>query len=109
MLKSLSIENLRSFNKTTINIKPITVFVETAVKSSFLRTFPLLRQLFEANTTGPILWFGRLVDFGDFSEVVSNANPTNPINFCFELNAEIRRTGSLRLKDQEKSDIFLRA
>ena len=87
MLISLGVENFRSFKKkTNIELKPITVFVgkNSSGKSSFLRLFPLFRQSLEANTTGPILWFGRYVDFGDFNNVLYKQAEDKHIKFFFE-------------------------
>lgn len=88
MLTSLGVKNLRSFtNECHFNLAPITVFVgrNSSGKSSLLRTLPLMRQSFEANTTGPILWYGRLVDFGDFDEAISKKNENGSIEFTFGL------------------------
>ncbi|ENG8658040.1 AAA family ATPase, partial [Salmonella enterica subsp. enterica serovar Bareilly] len=82
------IQNFRSFvDRTFIDIKPITVFVgkNSSGKSSLLRTFPLLRQSVEENTTGPILWYGRYVDFGDFTDVLSRNTENKEITFSFSL------------------------
>lgn len=87
MLISLGVENFRSFKKkTNIELKPITVFVgkNSSGKSSFLRLFPLFRQSIEANTTGPILWFGRYVDFGDFNNVLYKQAEDKHIKFFFK-------------------------
>ena len=97
MLVSLGVENFRSFKKkTNIELKPITVFVgkNSCGKSSFLRLFPLFRQSIEANTTGPILWFGRYVDFGDFNNVLYKQAEDKHIKFFFKFI--ISRKNSLR-------------
>ncbi|AVF35091.1 DUF3696 domain-containing protein [Rahnella sikkimica] len=89
MLESIGVNNFRSFKtETTIELKPITVFVgkNSSGKSSVLRTFPLFRQSLESNTTGPILWYGRYVDFGDFEEVISNNSLKDTIEFKFILS-----------------------
>jgi len=108
MLKSIGLRNLRSFKKETIiDLKPITVFVgkNSSGKSSFLRTLPLLRQSVESNTTGPVLWFGRYVDFGDFNEVVSNDASDKSISFIFKLASTLDRHGTARFKDEIQNDI----
>lgn len=67
----LRIKRLRSLSDTKeIHINPITVLLgrNSSGKSTFLRTFSLLKQSVESRTTGPILWYGRLVDFGSFEE-----------------------------------------
>jgi AAA15 family ATPase/GTPase len=88
MINGIGVTNFRSFKKSTlVDLKPITVFVgkNSSGKSSLLRTFPLFRQSVEENTTGPILWYGRYVDFGDFDEIKSNGSESNNINFCFNI------------------------
>jgi hypothetical protein len=61
-----------------VSLRPITILLgqNSSGKSTFLRAFPLLRQTVEARTRSPLLWFGRLVDFGGFNDAVySHANP----------------------------------
>ena len=58
-LNSIRIQNLRSLtDTTTIQLKPLTVLVgkNSVGKSTFARTFPLLRQTCEAQKKSPILW-----------------------------------------------------
>ena len=85
MIDSISINNLRSLNGGKVNIKPITVLVgkNSSGKSSFLRVFPLLRQSVESNTIGPILWYGKYVDFGAFSEAINRNSESKNIKFSF--------------------------
>lgn len=88
MINGIGVENFRSFkNKTQIELKPITIFVgkNSSGKSSFLRTFPLFRQSVEENTTGPVLWYGRYVDFGDFDEIKSKDSDSDLIGFNFNI------------------------
>lgn len=88
MINGIGLRNFRSFvNETYVELKPITVLVgkNSSGKSSLLRTFPLLRQSVEENTTGPILWYGRLVDFGDFTDVLSKNSENKEITFSFSL------------------------
>lgn len=73
ILQSISIKNLRSiYMENSLNLAPITVLVgkNSAGKSTFARTFPLLRQSCEAKTRAPILWFGGRTDFGSFAEAL---------------------------------------
>ncbi|MEL5379565.1 MULTISPECIES: DUF3696 domain-containing protein [Serratia] len=89
MIRGIGLQNFRSFvNKTFIDLKPITVLVgkNSSGKSSLLRTFPLFRQSVEENTTGPILWYGRYVDFGDFTDVLSKNSENKEITFSFSLS-----------------------
>lgn len=111
MINGIGLQNFRSFvDKTFIDLKPITVFVgkNSSGKSSLLRTFPLLRQSVEENTTGPILWYGRFVDFGDFTDVLSRNSENKEITFSFSLTvpAELtQRYAYYRFTDTAKKDI----
>ena len=70
-LTSIKIENFRSIQMTEdVKILPITVLIgrNSAGKSTFARSFPLVRQSCEAKKRAPILWFGDRVDFGSFDE-----------------------------------------
>ncbi|MFZ6731302.1 AAA family ATPase [Undibacterium sp. Ji42W] len=75
-LEYIQIENLRSLQmNASVEMLPITILVgkNSAGKSTFARSFPLLRQSTEAKKRGPILWFGDRVDFGSFEEAVSRS------------------------------------
>jgi hypothetical protein len=70
---TLHVKNLRSIEDSgPIKLCPLTLVVgrNSAGKSTLLRVLPLLRQSVERRTSGPILWFGDLVDFGSFGEAV---------------------------------------
>jgi predicted ATPase len=70
-LEFLKIDNLRSIVMSeNIDLKPITILIgkNSAGKSTFARSFPLIRQSCEAKKRAPILWFGDRVDFGSFDE-----------------------------------------
>lgn len=89
-MKSVRIEGLRSLNDSgSIPIKPLTILLgeNSSGKSTFLRTFPLLRQSLESNTRGPILWYGAFVDFGIFDDAVSKFSEDKVISFSFTLDA----------------------
>ncbi|GKX44728.1 hypothetical protein SOASR015_37620 [Pectobacterium carotovorum subsp. carotovorum] len=89
MLNKFGVKNFRSFvEESSIDLKPITVFVgkNSSGKSSMLRTFPLFRQSVEENKTGPILWYGNYVDFGDFSDVITKNTTSDTIEFHFQLD-----------------------
>ncbi|PDW04709.1 AAA family ATPase [Candidatus Viridilinea mediisalina] len=86
-MKSIRIQNLRSLTDTGyIDLKPITLVVgqNSSGKSTFLRFFPLLRQSIESRTTGPLLWYGRFVDFGSFQEAITKRSSGNSIIFTFD-------------------------
>jgi predicted ATPase len=85
-MDSIRVERLRCLSNTgDIQLKPITVLLgeNSSGKSSFLRIFPLLKQSVEARTTGPILWNGRLVDFGTYETAHQN-NSSEGIAFSFQ-------------------------
>ncbi|NLE94606.1 MAG: AAA family ATPase, partial [Dehalococcoidia bacterium] len=87
-IDSIRIHNLRSFADTQdIKLRAINVLVgvNSSGKSTFLRTFPLLRQSVETITTGPILWYGRYVDFGTFRQAVRTNSKPREITFEFGL------------------------
>lgn len=96
-IKAFKVQNLRSFGSDSeyIEFKNINILVgkNSSGKSTFLRTFPLLRQSIEAKTKSPILWFGR---YGDFNTAV-NSNKINTesetqkkkISFNFMLNLSV--------------------
>lgn len=95
-IKSMKVRNLRSFPSETdfFDIKKVNLLVgkNSSGKSSFLRLFPLLRQSFEESTTGPILWFGKYVDFGDFESAFNkNLKKTSEkvIYFDFQLDVDV--------------------
>ena len=104
MLHALRLRNLRSFSDDEdapyVDIKPITVLIgkNSSGKSSFLRSFPLLRQSIEANTTGPILWYDSYVDFGAFSEAKKFDSKNNIIYFDFKFNITINNRMSFMPK-----------
>lgn len=93
VVRSLRLQNFRSFVDTgTIELRPLMVLVgaNSAGKSSFLRFFPLLKQTVEAPSSGPLLWYGRYVDFGDFASAVRRGSAERNIDLTFELPLRIR-------------------
>lgn len=88
ILKAIRVKNVRSLVDTgTVPLSPITLLVgeNSSGKSTFLRTFPLIKQSIMKRTDGPLLWTGDLddfVDFGSFSETVTN-NGAKSIAFRF--------------------------
>jgi predicted ATPase len=91
-MDSIRVERLRCLGDTGyIQLKPITVLLgeNSSGKSSFLRILPLLKQSLEFRTTGPILWSGRLVDFGNFKDAhQTGAEDNNNIEFSFNFKLE---------------------
>jgi hypothetical protein len=88
MLK-FGVKNLRRLEvDQPVDIRPITILVgrNSSGKSTFLRTFPLIRQSIITRTSSPVLWYGDLVDFGDFEGAVYNNDTNLPVmlTFCQE-------------------------
>jgi AAA domain, putative AbiEii toxin, Type IV TA system len=75
-MEAVRLVNFRSLLDTgLIELKPITLLLgqNSSGKSSFIRSFPLLRQSLENRTNSPILWYGRYVDFGSLEQVANSA------------------------------------
>jgi len=80
----IKIKNFRSFKDMEyIEIKPITVLIgkNSAGKSSFLRTFPMLKQSVEERTRSPILLYGNYVDFGSYKDIKPHFNVKDDENY----------------------------
>ncbi|MGO4196748.1 DUF3696 domain-containing protein [Rhizobium sp. YAF28] len=89
------LENMRRLRHVPpIEIRPITLLVgkNSSGKSTFLRTFPLLRQSLMTRTSSPILWYGDLVDFGDFHSVISDGR-AKTISLSFGVDGYISGRG----------------
>lgn len=94
MITGIRVKNLRSIvDSGLIRLRKINVLVgrNSAGKSSLLRVLPLLRQSMEQATKGPILWYGRLVDFGTFQNAVRRGALDRTITFEFESLVHIDR------------------
>lgn len=88
-LESIRTINLRAIQDSgTIELKPITILVgkNSSGKSTFARTLPLLRQSAEAAKKGPILWWGRLVDYGSFEEALNRTSEKKEIGLEFRMS-----------------------
>lgn len=86
---SYAVQNLRNLGPMpTIALRPITILVgrNSAGKSTFLRSFALIRQSLEVRSSAPILWYGDYVDFGDFRAASNFGNLDNEIIFKFILS-----------------------
>ncbi|TCN27600.1 hypothetical protein [Sinorhizobium americanum] len=81
-----SVSNLRRLVSTPqVEIRPITILLgrNSVGKSTFLRSFPLLRQSVETKSSAPILWYGDYVDFGEFRGAVTNNDEDKSVRFSF--------------------------
>ncbi|RYH40646.1 MAG: hypothetical protein EON54_18275, partial [Alcaligenaceae bacterium] len=93
-ISGLGARNIRSLKHLeNITFKPITILVgrNSAGKSTFARLLPLLKQSSEKRKQSPILWWGRLVDFGTFEDVHSTFSKDDHIDItvAFEVSAFI--------------------
>lgn len=90
VMNGFGVRHLRSFgeDETLIPVKKINVFVgkNSCGKSTFLRTYPLLRQSVESDTRSPILWYGGYVDFGDFNTALQDGAKEVFFDFDIDLN-----------------------
>lgn len=89
-LTGYGVRNLRALSDTgIIELKPITILVgkNSAGKSTFARVLPLLKQSAERRKQAPLLWFGRLVDFGSFAEALSSNSSAREIDLLLRFSA----------------------
>jgi len=102
-IDAIRLKNLRCFEDTGfLDLKPITILVgrNSAGKSTFARMFPLLRQSAEEDKRSPILWFGKLVDFGSFSTAIKKGTENKEISISFRFQTVIS------LRTQPEPDLF---
>jgi len=75
-MKSIGFKNFRGLlNTGEIELKPLTILVgkNSSGKSTFLRTFPLMKQTVITRRNEPILWYDKdFVDFGSFEESLNS-------------------------------------
>ncbi len=86
---SYAIENIRRLSRVPeIEMRPITILVgrNSAGKSTFLRSLPLIRQSLETRSSAPILWFGDLVDFGDPTTAIGEGKEVKQAAFSFSVS-----------------------
>lgn len=86
MLSGLRLRGMRSLRDTgRLEFRPITLLLgqNSSGKSTFLRSLPMLRQSINTRTNAPVLWYGDLVDFGSFTEVLSSFAEDKSINIDF--------------------------
>lgn len=90
-ISAVGVKNIRSLmNIDPISIKPITILVgrNSSGKSTFARLLPLLKQSAENRKLSPILWYGRLVDFGSFKDVKSKNSQDDYIEISLEFTTD---------------------
>ena len=95
----IKIKNFRSFKDMDyIDIKPITILIgrNSSGKSSFLRTFPMLKQSFEEKTRSPILLYGNYIDFGTYEDIKPNFNNEENKDIVIEVLLCIKKMNYLK-------------
>ncbi|WP_458723608.1 AAA family ATPase [Pseudomonas brenneri] len=109
-VNSFGVRNLRSFGseKQLIPIKKINILVgrNSCGKSTFLRTYPLIRQSIESNTRSPILWYGSYVDFGNISTAIND--DAEKVFFDFDVSLDIAQKASEEVIIEHTLDIETR-
>lgn len=74
MITGIKINNIRSLDfDDYLHFAPLTILLgkNSSGKSTFLRTFPLIKQTLEIRRSTPLLWYGNFVDFGSFEDTVN--------------------------------------
>lgn len=90
-MESFSIKNIKSFkDKAEIEIKPITIIVgrNSCGKSSLIRFPVVLAQSSNNRTTGALKFYGDLIDYGNYEDVVCG-HGNEPIEFSLKLDMDI--------------------
>lgn len=88
-METIAIRNIRSLTSCgPIKFAPITLLVgqNSSGKSTFVRLLPMLKQGAEARTREPLLWLGRLVDFGSAEEALSRFSKEKTLGVTMELS-----------------------
>ncbi|WP_080969090.1 DUF3696 domain-containing protein [Chromobacterium violaceum] len=113
-MEYIRVRNLKSFRDSgEVKIAPITVFVgeNSSGKSSFVRCLPLFKQSMEEKTLGTVLWSGKYVDFGSFTESLNSfskdENETEII-FEFGFNAYLSHRKRYVKNSTEKAPVVVR-
>lgn len=98
VLGAVRLKNFRCFSDTgLVSIRPITLLVgkNSSGKSTFARLLPLLRQSAEEEKRSPILWYGRLIDFGNFGTVLNRNSETRDIEISLKISLPRTRSPGL--------------
>lgn len=88
-MKRIRLKNFRSLKDTgMVDLKPITFLLgqNSSGKSTFLRSFALLKQSISVRAREPFLWVGELVDFGGVSETLSSFSEKPKVTFEYEFS-----------------------
>ncbi|WP_434182252.1 DUF3696 domain-containing protein [Bacillus thuringiensis] len=90
-MESFKVGNIKSFvDSGEIEIKPLTILIgkNSCGKSSLIRFPIVLKQTVQENIS-PLLFYGKLIDYGNYEDVIFNHEESNDVNF--QLNFETRQ------------------
>lgn len=107
-MKSFRIKNIKSFmDSGEIEIKPITIFVgkNSCGKSSLLRFPIVLAQTATSNTDSPIMFYGKMLDYGNYEDVVFGRKQEN-IEFEIHYDVNINDLQDARYRMEREEDTF---
>lgn len=103
-MKSFRIKNIKSFKDSgEIEVKPITIFVgkNSCGKSSLLRFPIVLAQTATSNTDSPIMFYGKMLDYGNYEDVVFGGKKDN-IEFAIHYDVNINDLQDERYRVEEE-------
>jgi len=109
-MKSFKIYNIKSFEETPdIELKRINIFVgkNSSGKSSLIRFPVILSQTFAEDVYTPLLFFGNLIDYGNFDDVIFNHKEDGRIKLSFKFEPKNLRNylaRYYRIYREEKMD-----
>ena len=97
-MRKLRIKNIKSFKDSgEIEFKPITIFVgkNSCGKSSLIRFPVVLAQTFTSNTDSSLMFYGRMIDYGNYDDVVFKSSEEG-IHFEVHYDIDINNTQDSR-------------
>ncbi|NUU61258.1 AAA family ATPase [Paenibacillus agri] len=107
-MKSFKLSNIKSFSEySEVELKKINIFVgrNSSGKSSLIRFPVVLSQTFQEDIHTPLLLFGKLIDYGNFDDVIYNHEGEKfAFGFGFsakELRHEIMRRNNIHIHDMK--------
>ena len=92
-MKSFRVKNIKSFvDSGDIEIAPITIFVgkNSCGKSSLIRFPAVLSQTFIADTDSPIKFYGKMLDYGNYEDVL-HGHGEGDISFEAKYQVDLNR------------------
>lgn len=105
MITGIKINNIRNLDfDDYLQLAPMTILLgkNSSGKSTFLRTFPLIKQTLGIKRSTPLLWYGNLVDFGSFDDTINKFSSEKTI----KIGLEIQNKLPIRLLNLNKTNII---